>query len=73
MPIKLRQACKKPSTKPIIAEPNKSILIPQNNQVPVALNKKIESAFTKNPLVDYELGYSVSAAAEASYRISFET
>lgn len=36
----------------------------QNNQVPVALNKKIESAFTKNPLVDYELGYSVSAAAE---------
>jgi excinuclease ABC subunit B len=26
-----------------------------NNQVPQALNKKIESAFTKNPLADYEL------------------
>lgn len=36
-----------------------------NNQVPQALNKKIESAFTKNPLVDYELGYSISAAAES--------
>jgi len=30
----------------------------------MALNKKIESAFTKNPLVDYELGYSVATAAE---------
>ena len=37
-----------------------------NNQVPEALNKKIESAFTKNPLVDYELGYSNSMAAEQS-------
>jgi excinuclease ABC subunit B len=36
----------------------------ENNQVPQALNKKIESAFTKNPLVDYELGYSASIAAE---------
>ena len=35
-----------------------------NNQVPEALNKKIESAFTKNPLVDYELGYTSSIAAE---------
>jgi excinuclease ABC subunit B len=35
-----------------------------NNQVPQALNKKIESAFTKNPLADYELGYSTSIAAE---------
>jgi excinuclease ABC subunit B len=35
-----------------------------NNQVPEALNKKIESAFTKNPLVDYELGYATSKAAE---------
>ena len=35
-----------------------------NNIVPQALNKKIESAFTKNPLVDYELGYSLSSAAE---------
>ncbi len=35
-----------------------------NNQVPQALNKKIESAFTKNPLVDFELGYSNSMAAE---------
>ena len=35
-----------------------------NNQVPEALNKKIESAFTKNPLVDYELGYTTSIAAE---------
>ncbi|TDD98593.1 excinuclease ABC subunit UvrB [Flavobacterium cellulosilyticum] len=37
----------------------------ENNQVPEALNKKIESAFTKHPLVDYELGYSVSTAAES--------
>jgi excinuclease ABC subunit B len=28
----------------------------ENNLVPTALNKKIESAFTKHPLVDYELG-----------------
>ena len=35
-----------------------------NNQVPMALNKKIESAFTKNPLVYYELGLEVAAAAE---------
>ncbi len=38
----------------------------ENNQVPQALNKKIESAFTKNPLVDYELGYSNSMAAESA-------
>jgi excinuclease ABC subunit B len=36
----------------------------ENNQVPQALNKKIESAFTKNPLVDYELGLTLDAAAE---------
>ncbi len=36
----------------------------ENNQVPEALNKKIESAFTKNPLADYELGYTTSIAAE---------
>jgi len=35
-----------------------------NNQVPEALNKKIESAFTKNPLVDFELGYGTPIAAE---------
>ncbi|MFV8343802.1 excinuclease ABC subunit UvrB [Flavobacterium sp. XS2P39] len=35
-----------------------------NNLVPQALNKKIESAFTKNPLADYELGYTVSTASE---------
>ncbi|MFV8323053.1 excinuclease ABC subunit UvrB [uncultured Flavobacterium sp.] len=35
-----------------------------NNLVPQALNKKIESAFTKNPLADYELGYTNSIAAE---------
>jgi excinuclease ABC subunit B len=37
-----------------------------NNFVPTALNKKIESAFTKNKLVDYELGFSneTSIAAE---------
>ena len=34
-----------------------------NNIVPMALNKKIESAFTKNPLVDYELGNSTSSIA----------
>ena len=38
----------------------------ENNQVPQALNKKIESAFTKHPLVDYELGYSNSMAAEST-------
>jgi len=35
-----------------------------NNQVPQALNKKIESAFTKNPLVDYELEHTLNFAAE---------
>jgi excinuclease ABC subunit B len=34
-----------------------------NNVVPMALNKKIESAFTKNPLVDYELFGSENAIA----------
>ncbi|MCC9019019.1 MULTISPECIES: excinuclease ABC subunit UvrB [Flavobacterium] len=37
----------------------------QNNITPQALNKKIDSAFTKNPLVEYELGHTLpSAAAE---------
>ena len=37
----------------------------ENNLVPQALNKKIESAFTKNKLVDYELfGDETSIAAE---------
>jgi excinuclease ABC subunit B len=36
----------------------------QNNFVPMALNKKIESAFTKNPLIDIELGNTLSTAAE---------
>ena len=36
----------------------------ENNIIPMALNKKIESAFTKNPLVDYELGYTSAIAAE---------
>ncbi|MWB95393.1 excinuclease ABC subunit UvrB [Flavobacterium sp. GA093] len=36
----------------------------ENNITPQALNKKIESAFTKNPLVDYELGNTLSVAAE---------
>lgn len=36
----------------------------ENNQVPQALNKKIDSAFTKNPLVEYELGHTIQAAAE---------
>lgn len=35
-----------------------------NNLIPMALNKKIESAFTKNPLVDYELGNLLPTAAE---------
>lgn len=36
----------------------------ENNVTPQALNKKIDSAFTKNPLVEYELGHTLSAAAE---------
>ncbi len=36
-----------------------------NNVIPMALNKKIESAFTKNPLVEYELGHiQLNKAAE---------
>jgi excinuclease ABC subunit B len=35
-----------------------------NNVVPRALNKKIESAFTKIPLIDAELGYLPNIAAE---------
>jgi excinuclease ABC subunit B len=39
----------------------------ENNLVPTSLNKTIESAFTKNKLVDYELGFdeNLSLAAEA--------
>ena len=37
-----------------------------NNLIPMALNKKIESAFTKNSLVDYELGLTVDNAAETN-------
>ncbi|MEO8534000.1 MAG: excinuclease ABC subunit UvrB [Flavobacterium sp.] len=36
----------------------------EHNIIPQALNKKIESAFTKNPLVEYELGHTLAAAAE---------
>jgi excinuclease ABC subunit B len=36
----------------------------ENNIVPQPLNKKIESAFTKNPLVEYELGHPIPLAAE---------
>ena len=36
----------------------------ENNQVPQALNKKIDSAFTNNKLVEYELGHTLNAAAE---------
>ncbi|CAD0005878.1 excinuclease ABC subunit UvrB [Flavobacterium salmonis] len=36
----------------------------ENGLTPQALNKKIESAFTKNPLVEYELGHTLPAAAE---------
>ncbi|MEY4432894.1 MAG: hypothetical protein RLZZ44_1024 [Bacteroidota bacterium] len=36
----------------------------ENNLVPQALNKKIDSAFTKNPLVEYELGHTINIAAE---------
>ncbi|TRX22050.1 excinuclease ABC subunit UvrB [Flavobacterium franklandianum] len=37
-----------------------------NNQVPQALNKKIESAFTNNKLVEFELGHTLNTAAEPS-------
>jgi excinuclease ABC subunit B len=36
----------------------------ENNVVPQALNKKIESAFTNNKLVEYELGHTMNVAAE---------
>lgn len=36
----------------------------ENNITPQALNKKIDSAFTKNPLVEYDLGHTLPAAAE---------
>jgi len=36
----------------------------ENNVVPQALNKKIESAFTNNKLVEYELGHIMNVAAE---------
>ncbi len=36
----------------------------ENNQVPQALNKKIDSAFTKNKLVEFELGHTLNFAAE---------
>ncbi len=36
----------------------------ENNLVPMALNKKIESAFTKTPLVDYDIHGTDAIAAE---------
>ncbi len=36
----------------------------ENNLVPQALNKKLDTPFTKNPIVEYELGHSLTAAAE---------
>jgi len=36
----------------------------ENHIVPQALNKKIESAFTNNKLVEYELGHTINVAAE---------
>jgi excinuclease ABC subunit B len=36
----------------------------ENNLIPMALNKKIESAFTKSSLIDYELGNTTTMAAE---------
>lgn len=36
----------------------------QHNKVPQALDKKIDSAFTKNPLMEYELGHTIAKAAE---------
>ncbi len=36
----------------------------KNNIVPQPLNKKIDTTFTKNPLVEYELGHTATAAAE---------
>ena len=36
----------------------------QNNITPQALNKKIESAFVKSPLIEYELGHLAQTAAE---------
>ena len=37
----------------------------EHNVIPMALNKKIDSAFTKNKLVDYELGTTTFQAAES--------
>ncbi len=36
-----------------------------NNIVPQALNKKIDSAFTKSPSIEYEMGHTINSAAEA--------
>ena len=36
-----------------------------NNIVPQALNKKIDSAFTKSPSIEYEMGQTINSAAEA--------
>nr|WP_315158556.1 excinuclease ABC subunit UvrB [uncultured Flavobacterium sp.] len=36
----------------------------QHNKVPQALEKKIDSAFIKNPMVEYELGHTIAKAAE---------
>jgi hypothetical protein len=62
MPIKSLPACKKQLTKPITEEQSKLILIQQTTRF---LKNKIESAFTKNPLADYELGLTLDTAAES--------
>lgn len=45
----------------------------ENNLAPKALNKKIDSAFTRNKLVDYELGHTLHTAAEPDTRYMSKT
>ena len=45
----------------------------EHNEVPMALNKTIESAFTKNKLVDYELGYEESGSIAAETQTEYLT
>jgi excinuclease ABC subunit B len=52
MPIKSLPACKKTIDETDYRRTKQINFNTANNQVPQALNKKIESAFTKNPLAD---------------------
>jgi excinuclease ABC subunit B len=60
---KITASMQKQLTRPITEEQSKLILIQQPGSS--STEQKKESAFTKNPLADYELGLTLDTAAES--------